>query len=82
MYGMPERITSDDIRILDEYFKGNNANEEVQKLIKKIDLLKKQDEISRDAGQKITELQDEIVALYRKEVKEDVQESVPEEKSE
>ena len=67
MYGMPERITSEDIRILDEYFKGNNASEEVQKLIKKIDLLKKQDEISRDAGQKITELQDEIVALYRKE---------------
>lgn len=67
MYGMPERITSEDIRILDEYFKGNNASEEVQQLIKKIDLLKKQDEISRDAGEKITKLQDEIVALYRKE---------------
>ena len=78
MFGMPERITSDDIKILDDYFKGVNGGKDVQKLIAKIDLLVKQDEISRDAGQKITELQDEIVALY-KEDKEDVQK---EEKSE
>lgn len=72
MFGMPERITSDDIKILDDYFKGVNGGKDVQRLIAKIDLLVKQDEISRDAGQKITELQDEIVALY-KEDKEDVQ---------
>lgn len=78
MFGMPERITSDDIKILDDYFKGVNGGKDVQRLIAKIDLLVKQDEISRDAGQKITELQDEIVALY-KEDKEDVQK---EEKSE
>lgn len=78
MFGMPERITSDDIKTLDEFFKGVNGGKDVQRLIAKIDLLVKQDEISRDAGQKITELQDEIVALY-KEDKEDVQK---EEKSE
>lgn len=62
-----ERINSEDIKTLDDYFKGNKADDDVQTLIKKIDLLVKQDEISRDAGEKITKLQDEIVALYRKE---------------
>ena len=62
-----ERINSDDIKTLDDYFKGNKADDDVQTLIKKIDLLVKQDDISRDAGEKITKLQDEIVALYRKE---------------
>lgn len=69
-----ERINSDDIKTLDDYFKGNKADDDVQTLIKKIDLLVKQDDISRDAGEKITKLQDEIVALYKKEVDENVQE--------
>lgn len=66
MYGMPERITSDDIRILDAFFKGTSVDG-IEVLKKKIALLKEQDDVSRDAGQKITELQDQIVALYRKE---------------
>ena len=69
---MPERITADDIKILDDYFKGAEKSDDVERLIAKIDLLVKQDEISRDAGQKITALQDEIVALYKEE-KNDVQ---------
>ena len=72
MFGMPERITADDIKILDDYFKGAEKSDELERLIAKIDLLVKQDEISRDAGQKITALQDEIVALYKEE-KNDVQ---------
>lgn len=72
MFGMPERITADDIKILDDYFKGAEKSDDVERLIAKIDLLVKQDEISRDAGQKITALQDEIVALYKEE-KNDVQ---------
>lgn len=68
MYGMPERINSDDIKIIDDYFKGHIYDGVAFEILKKkIDLLVKQDEISRDAGQKITELQDQIVALYRKE---------------
>lgn len=75
MYGMPERINSDDIKILDDFLKGHiNDGVGFERLKKKIDLLVKQDEISRDAGQKITELQDQIVALYRKEDEQNVEE--------
>lgn len=74
MFGMPERITSDDIKTLDDYFKGVNGGKDVQRLIAKIDLLVKQDEISRKAGEEITSLQDEIVKLYKKEGEKDVQE--------
>lgn len=66
MYGMPERITSEDIKILDAFFKGESTDG-LEVLKQKIAFLKEQDDISRDAGQKITELQDKIVALYRKE---------------
>ena len=73
MYGMPERITSEDIKILDAFFKGTSVDGIVV-LKKKIALLKEQDDVSRDAGQKITELQDQIVALYRKEDEQNVEE--------
>lgn len=73
MYGMPERITSEDIRILDAFFKGTSVDG-IEVLKKKIALLKEQDDVSRDAGQKITELQDQIVALYRKEDEQNVEE--------
>ena len=67
MMGMPERISKEDIKTLDDFFKGqiNDANE-LETLKKKIDLLRKQDEIASDAGAKITALQDEIYSLYRK----------------
>lgn len=73
MYGMPERITSEDIRILDAFFKGTSVDG-IEILKNKIALLKEQDDVSRDAGQKITELQDQIVALYRKEDEQNVEE--------
>ena len=67
MFGMRERIDSNDIKLLDDFFKANQVDSaEFEKLKSKIDLLVKQDEISRDAGQKITELQDQIAALYRR----------------
>lgn len=67
MFGMRERITSEDIKILDDYFKGvKTSSEELDKLKKKIDLYVKQDEISSEAGKKFNELQDEIFALYKK----------------
>ena len=75
MYGMRERIDSNDIKLLDDFFKAHQVDSaEFEKLKSKIDLLVKQDEISRDAGQKITELQDQIVALYRKEDEQNVEE--------
>ena len=73
MYGMPERITSEEIKMLDAFFKGTSADG-IEVLKKKIALLKEQDDVSRDAGQKITELQDQIVALYRKEDEQNVEE--------
>ena len=75
MYGMPERINSDDIRMLNDFFTGKQTDaEQFEILKKKIELLTKQDDISRDAGQKITDLQDQIVALYRKDVEPNVEE--------
>ena len=75
MYGMPERINSDEIRMLNDFFIGKQTDaEQFETLKKKIALLKEQDDVSRDAGQKITELQDQIVALYRKEDEQNVEE--------
>ena len=73
MYGMPERITSEEIKMLDAFFNGTSVDG-IEVLKKKIALLKEQDDVSRDAGQKITELQDQIVALYRKEDEQNVEE--------
>lgn len=67
MYGMRERIDSNDIKLLDDFFKAYEVDSaEFEKLKSKIDLLVKQDEISTDAGQKITELQNQIYKLYEK----------------
>lgn len=75
MYGMPERINSDEIRMLNDFFTGKQVDaEQFETFKKKIELLTKQDDISRDAGQKITDLQDQIVALYRKDVEQNVEE--------
>lgn len=69
MYGMHERIDSNDIKLLDDFFKAHEVDSaEFEKLKSKIDLLVKQDEISTDAGQKITELQNQIYKLYEKDV--------------
>lgn len=67
MMGMPERISKEDIVVMDDYFKGRiNDAVAFETLKKKIELLRKQDEIASDAGAKITALQDEIYSLYRK----------------
>ena len=68
MMGMPERISREDIVVMDDYFKGHiNDGVAFEILKKKIELLRKQDEIASDASAKITALQDEIYSLYRKE---------------
>ncbi len=75
MYGMPERINSDEIGMLNDFFSGKLVDAvQMETFKKKIALINEQDEISRDAGQKITELQDQIVALYRKDVEQNVEE--------
>lgn len=67
MMGMPERISKEDIVIMDDYFKGHITDGVAFEILKKkIELLRKQDEIASDAGAKITALQDEIYSLYRK----------------
>lgn len=69
MMGMPERIPREDIKKLNEIFEKVDVaglDDESLVLIKKIDLLRKQDEIASDASVKITALQDEIYSLYRK----------------
>lgn len=71
MFGMRERITSEDIKTLHDWFHevplaDSEFNDEMLRLLKKIDLYVRQDEISSDAGKKINELQDEIFALYKK----------------
>ena len=75
MMGMPERISREDIVVMDDYFKGHiNDGVAFETLKKKIELLRKQDEIAADASAKITALQDEIYSLYRKDVESNVEE--------